>query len=126
MRNFGLAGYIKYDLPLKFRMSLSKLRCSAYNLVVETGRHNNIEFENRICRLCNSSKVEDEYHFIMEGPFYNEFRRMYLPVLLNADISLEMFYSILNGSKELVLDLSKYIYFSFEQRNEGMKALTEN
>ena len=46
---------------------------------------------------------------------------MYLPVLLNADISLEMFDSLFNGSKELVLELSKHIYFSFEQRNEGMK-----
>ena len=31
MPNFGLAGYIKYDLPLKFRISLSKLRCSAHS-----------------------------------------------------------------------------------------------
>ena len=49
----------------------------------------------------------------MECSFYNEFRRMYLLVLLNADISLEMLYSLFNGTKELVLDLSKYIYFSF-------------
>ena len=36
MPNFGLAGYIKYDLPLKFRISISKLPCSAHNLIVET------------------------------------------------------------------------------------------
>ena len=30
-------------------------------LLVETGRDNNIEYENRIRILCDLSKVEDEY-----------------------------------------------------------------
>ena len=66
MSNFRLVCYIMYDIPLKFRIALSKLRCSTHNLSVETGRHSNIAYENRICKLCNLAKIEDEYHFIME------------------------------------------------------------
>ena len=50
---FGLACCIMYDIPLKFRIALSKLRCSNHNLLVETGRHSNIACENRIRKLCN-------------------------------------------------------------------------
>ena len=115
-----------YDIPLKFRIALSKLRCSTHNLLVETGRHSNIAYENRICKLCNLAKIEDEHHFIMECPFYTEFRKMYLPNITDRNRTLEMFYGLFQGQKVLTLNLSKYIYFAFEHRNEGIKALTEN
>ena len=78
MPNFGLATYIKHDLPLKFSIALSKLRCSVHTLLVETGRHNNIEYENGICILCDLSKVKDEYYFTVECPFYEDLRCTYL------------------------------------------------
>ena len=125
MPNFGLACYIMFDIPLKFRIALSKLRCSTHNLLVETGRHGNIAYENRICKLCNLAKIEDEYHFIMECPFYTEFRKIYLSNITDRNITLEMFYGLFQGQRVLTLNLSKYIYFAFEHRNEGIKALTE-
>ena len=82
MPNFGLVRYIKFDLPLKLRISLSKLRCSAHNLLVETGRHSSLYYENRICRLSNLNKIEDEFHFVMECLFYSDIRDNHLPTLL--------------------------------------------
>ena len=99
MPNFGLASYIKFDLPLKFRISLSKLRCSAHNLLVETGRHSNLDYENRICRLCNLNKIEDEFHFVTECPFYSDIRNTHMPTLLNTNMSLETFYNLFHGQK---------------------------
>ena len=37
MPELQVANYINYDIPLKFRISLSKLTCSVHNLNVETG-----------------------------------------------------------------------------------------
>ena len=37
-----VANYINYYIPLEFRISLSKLRCSVHNLNVETGRHRGV------------------------------------------------------------------------------------
>ena len=93
MPNFGLASYLKFDLSLKFRISLSKLRCSAHNLLVETGRLSNLDYENRICRLCNLNKIEDDFHCVMECPFYSDIRNNHLPTLLNTNMSLETIYS---------------------------------
>ena len=86
-----------YDIPLKFRIALSKLRCSTHNLSVETGRHSNIAYENRNCKLCNLAKIEDEYHFIMECPFYTEFQKYIYQILLIEILHLKCFMVCFRG-----------------------------
>ena len=45
--------------------ALTKLRVSSHKLRIETGRYgrNRIERHERLCELCTSGQVEDEYHF---------------------------------------------------------------
>ena len=62
----------------------------------------------------------------MECPFFTEFRKIYLPNITDRNTTLEMFYGLFQRQRVLTLNLSKYIYFAFEHRNEGIKALTEN
>ena len=59
------------------------MRRSAHNLNIEIGRHDNTLQENKLCYLCNSQAVEDEFHFIMMCPVYDELRHTYLPHLEN-------------------------------------------
>ena len=125
MPTFGLANYLKFDIPLKFRISLSKLRCSVHDLMVETGRHNEMNYETRICKLCSLSKVEDEFHFIMECPFYCNLRRKYLPTLMETTLTLEAFYNLFCMPKEVITDLSKFIHYAFKHRSEGIKSLAD-
>ena len=47
----------------KHRIVMSKFRCSSHKLMIEQGRHLNIDRENRICQNCNMNIIEDEYHF---------------------------------------------------------------
>ena len=42
---------------------LCKFRCSGLNLMIEKGRHLNIDRNLRLCQFCNSNVKEDEYHF---------------------------------------------------------------
>lgn len=65
MTELTVANYIFYNIPMKFRIALSRLRCSAHDLNIEIGRHDNTPQENRICYLCNSQAIEDEFHFII-------------------------------------------------------------
>ena len=41
--------YLKLDMQLQFKIAFSKLRCSAHSLLVESGRHQNIPYDNIIC-----------------------------------------------------------------------------
>ena len=71
--NIGIENYLIDVQNVPERISLSKLRLSNHTLMIETGRHKKIEREKRFCPFC-SSKVEDEFHFIVECPIYNHLR----------------------------------------------------
>ena len=43
----------------------SKLRISNSKLMIEEGRHNNLEAKYRICPLCKAD-IENETHFVVE------------------------------------------------------------
>lgn len=126
MPSLQVAYYLKYDFPLKFRLSMSKLRCSAHNLLVETGRHNNIEYENRLCNLCDLSQIEDEFHFVMICHFYTTLREIYLPDIVTSSLSKRVFYSLFQDDRRILLNLSKFIYNAFKIRDERIKQLAEN
>ena len=71
--------YSKFKLTIKIepyhdiissanlRKLLSKFRLSSHDLEIETGRYGNksIPPEQRICKICDLSLVEDEVHFLM-------------------------------------------------------------
>ena len=48
------------------RAWLSRLRCSAHHLEIEKGRWTKTPIEERLCKMCDNSKIGDEYHLTME------------------------------------------------------------
>ena len=54
-------------LPSKLSIPLSRLRLSAHQLRIETGRYaqNRIESILRLCTLCNKSDIGDVFHFVL-------------------------------------------------------------
>ena len=45
--------------------------------MIELGRHKNLSVEERVCKKCNNSAVEDEIHFLCECPMYDDLRKLY-------------------------------------------------
>ena len=64
--NFTIQFYLQKSLNPTYRKYLSKFRLSAHSLNIEKGRYNNTNRRDRICNLCNSSDIEDEFHFILK------------------------------------------------------------
>ena len=54
------------------RSLLAQFRLGILPLFIETGRYSNISAENRICKFCTLNIINDEFHFLMQCPFYNE------------------------------------------------------
>jgi hypothetical protein len=48
-----------------------KFRTSNHKLPIECGRWQNIERNRRLCKLCQKEEICDEFHYIMECPFFN-------------------------------------------------------
>ena len=103
-------------LPFKCRKSLAKFRTLNHNLPIEKGRHHGIPREKRICTLCNTNVMGDEYHYIMECTYLELERKKYLSHKNVKPANCETFRSIFNNRRK-VKGLSRfvsYIMYLFE------------
>ena len=66
--------------PWLLFISIAKLRLSSHQLNIETGKHRDIAHSERKCNLCNTEDLEDEYHFSLICPVYNELRKVYIQI----------------------------------------------
>ena len=80
--------YISLNLPRQLRSILAQLRLGILPLYIETGRYQtkidpvtgkrrNLKSEERLCELCDTNSVEDEFHFIFCCNFYINERKYY-------------------------------------------------
>ena len=105
-------------LPERLRVPLSKLRLSAHCLRIETGRYGRarIDRNQRLCVLCNSD-IEDEYHFVIKCPTYNDIRRKYISTAYIRNPSMYKFNELMSTDKKKVLaKLSKFISEALDLR----------
>ena len=67
--------YLNFIMNDKSVNKMLKWRTSNYNLLVETQRAKNRKpYEERICNLCRTGKVQDIYHVFVECPRFLDFR----------------------------------------------------
>ncbi len=102
------------------RRELTRFRISAHNLFIEQGRYKKVEIENRKCRLCDLKKVEDEFHFFMQCPFYSNLRKKYirqLSISYEDPFSWDAFLYIMQlQDNSDINQISLYVYRSMEKR----------
>ena len=55
---------------------MAQFRAGILPLEIEVGRYRNVPLSERICRMCNSGQVEDDYHFLCVCERYNDDRRI--------------------------------------------------
>ena len=78
--------------------SLCKLRVSAHRLMIEIGRYNktHLQRDERICKNCDTGKVEDEFHFLLECPNYSQERHAFFN---NIKTKIHLFTSMSDKEK---------------------------
>ena len=107
---------------------MTKLRLSNHPLYIETGRYTNVDRKMRLCPFC-SSCIEDETHFLLHCPTYNDLRYKLLPIhiLENKSISDIDKLQKLMKSKH-IKPVAKFISDAFELRklNIEIKSDTTN
>ena len=102
--NFNRTNYLNKMTITTYRNAVAKLRLSAHNLFIEIGRHRNIVRNERICSLCTLNEVEDEYHFLLICPAYNELRHLYLKKYYYNNPSMLKLIQLLNCENVKVLN----------------------
>lgn len=110
---FGLEKYL-ISLPFCYRIAMTKLRIANHKLPIEKGRYNNLPREDRKCNLCNSEKIGDEFHFLLECPLLNEIRTKYISKYYFTKPNLFKYSQLLSSQNtSKVLKLGKFIKEGF-------------
>ena len=107
-------------LPYKFRISLSRLQLSSQQLNIEVGRHgsNRVDRHRRLCLLCNTTDIEDEFHLVLICPIYLHFRKRHIKPYFYKRPSVHKFIELMQSSNKCIIkNLGKYVYEALALRS---------
>ena len=76
-RDINTESYISTFLSRYQRSLLAQLRTGILPLHVETGRYYRTPLEQRVCKICQTDEIEDEYHFICICSIYSTERNLF-------------------------------------------------
>ena len=120
---FEITPYLLILQNKKIGNAISKLRLSSHPLIIETVRHRNIVREDRKCTLCQLNDIEDECHFTLICPIYNDLRKEYLQKYFYVKPSVTNYITLMNLSKLNILkNLATYIIKGFKLRETTLNA----
>ena len=74
--------YLTTDMSYAYKRNLAQFRCSNHTLAIETGRRDKIDKQFRFCKYClknHTFSVEDEFHFLLICPLYDDIRKVCFP-----------------------------------------------
>jgi len=145
--------YLIY-IDIRNRYSLlARLRMGTLPLRIETGRYEavtsftqtdakkiikGIPVIYRICRCCTLNKIEDEIHFLLECPFYENLRIKLLNIceqhignfMFETDVgghvinSINTFSNIMGtDKKEVIIALSQFVWFAYSKRFKHLRTI---
>jgi hypothetical protein len=75
--NHCIQYYLCKPLTQSVKKIIAQFRMSSHQLAIETGRYHGIDRNQRICVACKLY-IEDEFHFILKCPLYNDLRNKFI------------------------------------------------
>lgn len=116
--DFKEEDYLNCIVNEKYRVALSRFRCSSHKLAIEEGRFRNIERSDRLCTKCNMRQVENEFHFLLVCPYYRSLRTELLGRYYCSWPNHFKFKAILQShNKKQLNNVGKYIYLAMKKRD---------
>ena len=93
--SFDLKQYLSFDLPIFNRSLITKIRISAHQFAIETGRYMKppLPLPERCCKNCKN-KVEDEKHFILYCPLNKNLGNTYIIITEESQSDSDEIYLI--------------------------------
>ena len=114
-QNFELEKYFT-TLPRKLYLLLFKLRTANHKLPVEIGRWEGTDRNDRICSLCDTRDIGDEFHYIFQCAYFESERTNLIKPYFLRRPSMYKFGQIVRTSSEAILKkLCKFIQIIFDK-----------
>jgi hypothetical protein len=110
---------------LKFE-SICKIRVGAHSLNIETGRYKNIIRSEKKCTNCSKGDIEDEKHFIVDCPLYENIRVKFFDKVIDLcpnfsymDTSSKFVWLFTNEHEQVLIKLGSFIEECFLLRGHN-------
>ena len=101
--NFEYESYLDI-LPRSLRYFFTRLRLSAHPLHIQSGRYaRDVARNQRHCMCCNSTDIEDEFHFICICPAFRNIRKKYIKPCYYKRPSMYKYLSLLQSNNKIEL-----------------------
>ena len=105
--------YLSLSIPRRLRVALARFRISNHNLEVELGRHYNMAYEDRLCKLCgleNKVFVENEFHVVFECASYTDIRKLYIVKNVPDFYNFDVFVNLMSSTNvKCITNLANFI-----------------
>ena len=109
---------VSVDMKPIFRLVLTSFCISAHTLNIEQGRRTGHTLEQRVCQ-CDNISIEDEFHFLLVCPRYNDLRTEFIPPRYHTVPNIHKFIHLLQSDKDIIIrNTSKFLFYAFKRRNE--------
>jgi hypothetical protein len=108
--------YLSVLRSAKKKINIAKIRTNSHELHSETGHWTipKTPWDERICHLCDTKRVEDEKHFLLDFPAYSQIRSQFKNIFHNTDLPNLL-------SHQNYGDLGMLLSMLFEHRNTILK-----
>ena len=98
------------SLPRTHYLNLFKFRTGKHKLPVEVGRWDDSPLDDRKCSLCTLDEVGDEYHYLLQCPYFKTQRQLYIKPYYARRPSMIKFCELNKSNDATVLTkLSKFV-----------------
>lgn len=123
----GFESYLNTVNNIKNRIILTKIRLSNHTLMIEKGRHQNIDKNFRFCPFCPNS-IEDEMHFLLECKCFATHRNELFQAIneKNKDINIKFYnknetFIYLLSNIDIIYHTAHYLDKAFHTREYLLK-----
>ena len=115
--------YVSSNLPRNVTRTMALFRSGSLPLAIETGRYSRPQtpLNDRLCKLCDLNSIENEVHFLMVCPLYEDIRYDLLQraseLIENfANLSIENKFIALMSCNEIQVTLSYTLHKFYVRR----------
>ena len=121
-RDIGFETYLNSVHNTDVRISFTKFRLSNHCLMIEKGRHQNIDRNHRFCPFC-PNMIEDEAHFLLECKRFEKHRKTFLENTYTVTHhplprdKMERFTALMSSEETMGLT-AQYIYDTLQIRKD--------
>ncbi len=120
---YEMEPYLLVNYSRDLRQVLTKIRLSSHKLFVERGRwlKPKIDYEQRLCTVCDDRDIEDEYHILMKCEHYADLRIKFVKKYFYIRPSMHKFQKLMTTTNRRELfRLMTFIKFVFKDYNSRL------